>query len=244
MTTTTNSARGSGVRRRNQTGATPNLNHLTPQTFVDPIRSVKRASVHWKRKVFHVLGIGTVAVAYALTPVEPFTAAAIMSVFGALFILLDASRFFIPALNNKVKRDFGPLMRDYELDGLSGSSWFLVSAVISLALFPKTAAALGILCLAVGDPFASFVGVKWGRTKLPGNKSLEGSLALVGICTVAGTILLVGTAGVAPLSALGLAFATAVAAAFAEALPIKKVDDNFVVPLLAGGAATALLALL
>jgi len=238
---------GSGVRRSRKSirsarrAATPNLTHLTPQPYLDPIREVKRESIHWKRKLFHVLGIGTAGFAYALINVGRWEAAAILGAIAALFVFLDGLRFFVPALNKKVKKDFGPLMRDYELDGLSGSSWFLISAVLAVAVFPKAAAYLGIIYLALGDPLASFVGVRWGRIRMPGGKSLEGSAALFALCSVVGYVLLTLLAGLTPAVALPVALGTGLAAAFAEALPSKRIDDNFVVPLLTGGVATLLL---
>lgn len=235
---------GSGVRRRAAKQQTPTLSHLTPHDFVEPIRSVKRASVHWKRKVFHVVGIGTAGFTYALTSVDPLTAAMLLGSIGALFVFLDALRFWVPSLNKMVKRDFGPFMRDYELDGLSGSSWFFFAGVLSILLFPKTAAALGMVFLAVGDPIASLVGVKWGRIKLPGGKSLEGSLALAALCTVVGVALLAGVQAMPLQTAVPMAVLTALAAAVAEWLPVKKLDDNFVMPLLTGGVATILLGVL
>ncbi|HBP17701.1 MAG TPA: hypothetical protein DEA08_07905, partial [Planctomycetes bacterium] len=122
--------------------------------------------------------------------------------------------------------------------GISGSSWFFFSGLIVIALFSKEAAALGMLYLAIGDPIASAVGVKFGRIKLPGGKSLEGSLALTLICCVAGSLLLGLRFGYTPVAAFGVATLTAVAAAFAEWLPLnKKMDDNFTVPLISSAAA-------
>ena len=236
------SPRGSGVRRR-EAAATPHLAHLTPHAFVDPIRSVKRESIHWQRKVFHVLGIGAAGFTYALTPTTPLEACVILGVFAAAFVSLDALRFYLPALNKKVKRDFGAFMRDYELDGLSGSSWFLFAALITLAAYPKMAAALGMIYLALGDPLASFVGVKWGRIRLPGGKSLEGSLALFGVCALVGWGVLTQVVGLGLGAAAAVAVPSAAAAAVAEWLPVKRLDDNFVVPILTGGVATVLLAL-
>lgn len=254
MTTTTDTSSPfkSGVRRdatrpegnRPALGSTPQLNHLTPQPLLDPIRLVKRESIHWKRKVFHVIGIGAAGFTYALAPVAKVEALAILGVIAAIFVTLDALRFWMPSLNKKVKRDFGPFMRDYELDGLSGSSWFFFAGLIAIAAFPKMAAALGMVYLAVGDPLASFVGVRWGRIKLPGGKSLEGSLALWALCSLVGSLLLVFTAGMAAAPAIGIAAATGLTAAVAEWLPInKKLDDNFVMPLLTGAVATLLLTL-
>ena len=228
--------------RRTRTSL-PNLSHVAPQQFNEPIARVNKESIHWKRKVFHVLGIGTVALAYPLTPVAPLQAAVILAVFTLIFGGLDTLRFFVPALNTRVKKDFGPFMRNYELDGLSGSTWFLIASVICAALLPKLAASLGFLCVAIGDPIASFVGLRWGRIKLPGGKSLEGSMALVGVSALGGIALLTLVGGLSLGVAALIAAPTALAAAFAEWLPIKRVDDNFIVPIVSGAAAAGLFAL-
>lgn len=230
----------SGTGRSQRRAALPTLDHVTPQTYADPIARVNKGAIHWKRKLFHVLGIGTVAVAYPLTPVQPLEAAVILAVVTAIFTTLDLARFWIPSLNKKVRQDFGMLMRDYELNSISGSSWFLLSSVLCVAAFSKLGAALGFLYLAIGDPVASWAGLRWGRTKLPGGKSVEGSLALVAVCALAGTAFL-AFGGLAPATALGVAVAVAFAAAFAEWLPIKGIDDNFVVPLVTGAAASGVL---
>lgn len=236
--TTSDAPRRVRSGRASQTSVT----HVTPRPLLDPIREVKRHSIHWKRKVFHVLGIGTAGLTYALAPVTKPAALGILGVIAAVFVFLDVLRFKVPALNKRVKRDFGPLMRDYELDGISGSSWFFFSALITIALFQQPAAALGMIFLAIGDPVASAVGVKWGRIRLPGGKSLEGSLTFFGLCTAVGVAVLTLAYGLAIGPALAISAVTAVAAAAAEAVPSKKVDDNFTVPL-AGGAAASLMLL-
>jgi dolichol kinase len=227
------------------TTSTPGLTHVEPRPLLEPIREVKRHSIHWKRKVFHVLGIGTAALTYALTDVTALTAWMILGSIAAIFVSLDCLRFFVPSLNKRVKRDFGPYMRDYELDGISGSSWFFLSGLIVIALVSKEAAAIGMLFLAVGDPIASAVGVKWGRIKLPGGKSLEGSLALAAVCAIAGTLLLTLRFGLSPVAAVAVATVAAVAAAVAEWCPINsKMDDNFTVPIVTGGVAALALSAL
>jgi dolichol kinase len=238
----------SSARRRStrRPAAPNNLTHVSPQPFVDPIARVKRESIHWKRKVFHVIGISTVALTYALTQVTRTEALAILGVVAFVFSGLDLLRFYVPALNKRVRQDFGPFMRDYELNSLSGSTWFFFSSLISIALFPKVAVALGLLYLGVGDPLASWAGLRWGKTRLPGGKSLEGSLTFFGVSAVAGVLLLAFAPGmsVGAGSILVVAAVTAAVAAFSEWLPIKGVDDNFIVPLATSGAGAALLALL
>jgi len=143
-----------------------------------------------------------------------------------------------------VRRDFGPFMRNYELDRLSGSSWFLFASLITVALYSREAAALAFVYLAIGDPVASWVGVRWGRTKLPGGKSLEGSGALFLTASVVGVLYLLGGQALGTMIPMSLpviaylAIGGAVAAAFAEWLPLRGLDDNFVVPVVAGGVIT------
>jgi dolichol kinase len=232
--------------RRPQAPANNNLTHTAPQPFVDPIARVKRESIHWKRKVFHVIGIGTVALTYALTNVGQWEALAILGAFALIFSGLDMARFYIPALNRKVRQDLGFLMRDYELKGLSGSTWFLFSGVLAIAAFPKIVVALGFLYLALGDPLASWVGLRWGKTRLPGGKSLEGSLTFFGVSALSGVALLALASGLdLTIGSMALlAGVTAFVAAVAEALPLKGVDDNFIVPLASSGAGAALLAII
>lgn len=237
----TEPATEAGLRRKSSVAQS--THHVTPRPLLDPIREVKRESIHWKRKVFHVLGIGAAGFVYAIAPVSWIQALVILGIFAVVFVTLDALRFKIPALNKRVKRDFAPFMRDYELDGLSGSSWFFFSVLISIALFPKMAAAIGIIYLAIGDPLASFVGVRWGKIKLPGGKSLEGSLALAVLCSLVGAIVLTFVAKLPVGSAILVAGVSGITAAVAEWLPLKKVDDNFTVPILTGAIATLMLGL-
>ena len=219
------------------------ITHVEPQPLLEPIRQVKRHSIHWKRKVFHVLGVGAAGFTYAFAPVGWAAAAVILGSIALIFVTLDLARFYVPSLNKKVKRDFGSLMRDYELDGISGSSWFFIAGVASILLFPKVAVCLGFIYLAIGDPVASSVGVKFGRIKIPGGKSLEGSLAFFAICSLVGTIVLVTAFGYAWASAAILASVAAVAGAFAEWLPLnRKLDDNFTVPLITSALVSGILA--
>lgn len=232
----------------------PNLIHIAPQPLLDPLSKVGRETISWKRKLFHIFGIGVVGVTYQITGTPMLTALAVMAAIAFIFVGLDLLRFKVPALNKKVRRDFGPYMRNYELERLSGSSWFLLASLLTIGLFPREAACLGFLHLALGDPLASFVGVRWGRIRLPGGKSLEGSLALFTTCFVAGAafLLLAGQVttwggaavalGVGP--ALLIALGSAVSAAVAEWIPTRgHMDDNFVVPVVTAALTSGVIAL-
>jgi len=220
------------------------LAHVAPQPLFDPVAHIGRETISYRRKLFHVLGIGCVGVTYGFSTASPLFVLAILAVITFIFSGLDILRFYVPSLKARVRRDFGPFMRNYELDRLSGSSWFLFASLITVALYSREAAALAFVYLAIGDPVASWVGVRWGRTKLPGGKSLEGSGALFLTASVVGVLYLLGGQALGTMIPMSLpviaylAIGGAVAAAFAEWLPLRGLDDNFVVPVVAGGVIT------
>ena len=96
----------------------------------------------------------------------------------------------------------------------------------------------GLVVLGFGDPFAAIIGRRFGRIRLPGGRSLEGSLAFV----VAGTVMSLPVLWLAHHltfgAALGVAAIGASAGALAEVLS-GRLDDNFTIPLFAGLAAWA-----
>lgn len=77
---------------------------------------------------------------------------------------------------------FGSMLRKHERKKnkliLNGASWVLISAVLTVLVFPKVIAVIAFMILIVSDISAALIGRKWGRTKL-GKKSLEGTLAFI-----------------------------------------------------------------
>jgi dolichol kinase len=204
-------------------------------------RLATRKTVSWPRKLFHLAMISTVGLTLGLVPeLDRTSALLILGVLAAIVGGLDILRLAVPSLNARVLEDFRAIIRLEEKHGLSASTWFLGGALLTVGYAPRAFAAVALLCLAAGDPVASWVGVRFGRMRLPGGKSLEGSLALVLTCAAVGTIFLGLTHalpwGIAPLVAIGGAFA----AALAEWLPVRFVDDNFRVPVATAAALTGL----
>jgi dolichol kinase len=100
----------------------------------------------------------------------------------------------------------------------------LLAIIVVLLLFyrmPLEVATGSLLVLAFGDSFSTIIGKKFGKTKIVGKKTLEGTIAGI----IAGFIPLLLL--IAPLQA----FTAALAGMLAELLPI---DDNFTVPIAAG----------
>ena len=69
---------------------------------------------------------------------------------------------------------FNRMMRKHELDGaLTGASWVMISAFITILIFPKNIAILSLIFMSIGDTAAGLVGRRVGKLKI-GEKTVEG----------------------------------------------------------------------
>ena len=192
------------------------------------------------RRLFHIVSIGTFSLVYGLSNIAWTALLWPLSIAIVSFICLDFIRIHISYLNWLIQETFEFILRKHEFHTLSGASWFLIAAIISVVLFPKSAAALGFMYLGLGDPIASFVGIRLGNKKV-GQKTWVGSVAFFLICLLAGTL------WVLPTTTLNIALIVAGIPAIAAALTeryVKDFDDNFAVPLVASTLLTLLMAIL
>jgi dolichol kinase len=157
---------------------------------------------------------------------------------AALTVGLDLLRARHAGVRGFIHGQLGFMMRPHELQEetgrsrLTGSSWMLIAAVATFALFPLQIAVAAFAMLIVCDTAAALVGRRWGRMRYgPLNKSVEGSLAFFATALAVAWL----TPGLAfAVGALGAAGATV-----GEAVAASWLDDNLSVPL-AGGVAMAL----
>jgi dolichol kinase len=138
---------------------------------------------------------------------------------------VDVLRIRGGAVRNLYNRILGPVLREHETLRLTGASYMLVSAVLTLFLFQNVVAAMATAYLIVGDTLAALVGKTWGRRRFINKKTMEGSLACFMACLLIG---LVVPAVTWPLALIG-----ALTATILEVLP-WKFDDNITIPLGAG----------
>lgn len=188
----------------------------------------QRNELHLARKIWHMGMVSLMWVIYlAAGPKLSF-----YILLGAALILLpiDLIRPKFPELNRLVIRMMGPVMRQSESNAASGVTYLIIGTCV-LLLFPPSIVKLVLLFLAFGDPIASFFGVKFGKDKILGNKTLQGTMAAFVTCTVisgiyyyAQNIMTERLFIVAPLSG--------VIGAFAELVPVAKLDDNFTIPVM------------
>lgn len=184
---------------------------------------------HIGRKLYHLVGgLGLLWLYFLLgrTPALWF-----YTVLGGLVLVVEIVRLSVPRFNEFLLATFGSFFRTSEKHRLTGTAPYVLGIGLSLLFYRTDIAAAAICFLAVGDVAATTVGERYGRTKIAGSKSLEGTAAFMAVAVAAG--LLLPLAGIAVPR--GLAVAGAIIAAGIELLPIP-LNDNLVIPLGAGGA--------
>jgi dolichol kinase len=200
--------------------------------------SATRHDLQLGRRLFHLANGVSIATAYALL----FTHAQIVRVFGAiacLVYIVDRIRIAYPDIVSRrapwVNRFF---LRAEEQVRESAMTPFAIAVLLTILTVPKLAALIAIYTLAVGDPLAAIVGIRFGRRRITHNRSLEGSFAFfAATVTIAVLVLRWGSpAPPAPIAAASIAIGSA--ATVCELLPLR-IDDNLTIPIFVGFAAWA-----
>lgn len=150
---------------------------------------------------------------------------------SSFMIAYDLARLWIPKFNTLFLWVFGRVLRESERNRIAGSTFMVLGITLCVIVFPKEVVLLMLLFFAIGDPVASYFGIRYGKDKLVGNKSLQGSAAAFVACFLLSTIY---------LSAVDLmherlflvCFLSGLTGAFSELVPIGKLDDNLVFPVM------------
>lgn len=200
---------------------------------------------NYVRSAFH-LGIAVMCILllqYALTPTTKWLIPVSLAV---SFWCGEVLRHFSPAFNRFMLSLFRLIVHPHESVRLrvNSSTWFGSAVAILGAFFDIRACVAALAVLGVADPAAAIIGRRWGRTKLVGQRSLEGSIAFVLTGTLAATLCLsIWHPG--PLSnALLIGLAAALPAAVVELFSGRFLDDNLSIPVTAAlGATIAMLVL-
>ncbi len=198
---------------------------------VAPTKLKLRNDLHISRKLWHIAGVGLIAV--IMNNISPQDSLFDLSIAALLIIPFDLFRLRRPDLNQKIVVLFKPVIRIEEVMKISGTSFLIVGAFTVILLFPKKVAVLAILLLAFGDPTSSIFGVLWGKDRIWGNKSLQGSLACFVVCSFVCALYFLNhhlmVERIVLVSILG-----GLIGALSELIQFKKLDDNMTFPILAG----------
>ena len=159
----------------------------------------------------------------------PYADILILIIFGFLLSHM-AKKIKIPVINQLLQQ----FERKEELKTFPGRGiiFYFIGIYIALLAFPKEIAMASIMVLALGDSVSHAYGVHFGKIKHPFSKTkfLEGTIA--GFAA--------GFIGAFVFLPWHEAFFASLAAMIAEAVEIKigaeQVDDNLIIPFVAGAA--------
>ena len=171
------------------------------------------------RKLLHISTCTTIIIctySFGINAIIPW-----IITIAILFPIIDYSRKYFSFLNQISNTFFRVVTRPHEYQGLSGASWVLLGAGITLYIFNENAAIIAILILGVSDSASALIGIKYGNTHLF-NKSLEGSFAFL-ITTYIILFLF------SEISFIFLMIAT-ITSTVIELLSTPKFNDNILIP--------------
>jgi len=194
-----------------------------------------RTSIHLARKVWHsgtgALGIGI----FQYSSWDANLLGQVLIGIAAFAFIFEWLRLKVDSLNRAFCRLAAPLMRDTELNAPTGFAFYALGVGLALIFFQRDVAILACCYLVFADPVASLVGVKIGKTKIWNGRSLEGTFAFFTIALLINYYfyhmdLFQDVKNFALFSII-----TAISAAFSEVVCHGKyLDDNMVIPLVAG----------
>ena len=200
-----------------------------------PGPSATRHDLQLGRRLFHVLNGVSTATAYAVL----FTHEQVIHIFGTIacvVYVVDRVRIAYPeAIARRAPWVNRLFVRAEEQVRESAMIPYAIAVLLTVLTVPKRAALVGIYTLAIADPLAAIVGIRYGRRRIAHNRSLEGSLVFfTATLLIAGLVLGWGT----DVPALAIVWASGtigLAAAVCEVLPLR-IDDNLTIPLFVGFA--------
>jgi len=204
--------------------------------------SATRHDLQLGRRLFHLVNGLTIATAYALL----FSHNQVVHVFGAIACLVyigDRVRIAYPERVERhapwVNRLF---VRAEEQVREAAMTPFAIAVLLTILAVPKLAALVAIYTLAIADPLAAVVGIRFGSRRLTPNRSLEGTLAffIATVAIAAGVLHWGTTAAIWPIAAT--AVGVGLVAVICELLPLR-IDDNLTIPIVVGFATWASAAL-
>jgi diacylglycerol kinase (CTP) len=196
---------------------------------LDNLELKKRSDIHLARKIWHMSGVFGMFLAYVLLPEN--VSLIILAVAVVLFLPIDFLRHRYPALNDWMVHAFKPIMRTHEIHKIAGTTYLLTGVSLVVLLFPRPIVALTLLFLAFADPIASFIGIKYGKDKIFGHKSIQGFMAAFVVCAIATAIYLTYY-NIMLDRVIVISLLAGLIGALAELVPIAKIDDNFTLPVL------------
>jgi len=208
------------------------MTDIPPSSRNEKAVSDKKYRNEIARKIIHMSSFFIVVFIYFA---DKLTACLMTGLFFLLVFIVNSILLYskFRFLNDIKVKYFSFLLRDNEKYGYISSNWFLLGCFLSVLLFQKYIAMLGITVLIFGDAFAAIIGVRFGKHRFKNGKSVEGTLAFIGVSY----LFLAGFAAVLKpdiffiIAALVSIPIVAVSEIYSKQL---KMDDNLLIPILFG----------
>ena len=178
----------------------------------------------YKRKLIHLFNLA-IPFGYLYVFPEKWVFVKLLSILMVLFIIFDILRHKVTWVKSLFSLFINSMLRSHEQEGkLTGATWVMIGAVISIILFSKPVAIIALIFMSLGDTAAGLIGQRYGKHKI-WNKSWEGFFGGLLVCIIIGM-----NYSLLPMT---ISLSGAVAAMVMEIVPIP-LDDNFKIPLGAG----------
>ena len=178
----------------------------------------------YKRKLIHLFNLA-IPFGYLYVFPEKWVFVKLLSILMVLFIIFDILRHKVAWVKSLFSLFIDSMLRSHEQEGkLTGATWVMIGAVISIILFSKPVAIIALIFMSLGDTAAGLIGQRYGKHKI-WNKSWEGFFGGLFVCIIIGM-----NYSLLPMT---ISLSGAVAAMVMEIVPIP-LDDNFKIPLGAG----------
>ena len=200
----------------------------TESTNARPVK--ERTDLHISRKIFHNLGILIILVIYHNLSYKEAISVALFGTVG--IVIFDVLRLKTNFFSDVTMKLFRRVMRENELNEWSATTYLMFGVTSVIFIFPREVATLAVGLLAFGDPISSIIGVQYGKDKILGNKSLQGTLAGFITCTIVSGLFYYSK-GLMLERLVLVSILSGIIGAIAELIPIGKLDDNFSFPVIA-----------
>jgi len=193
------------------------------------------------RKLIHLCSLSMPVIYYFITRDLAIIILGSLSIFA---LTLDLGRHFSKDLGKQFYRFFGFMLRKHEMDSkkknLNGATYVLISALLTVIIFPKVIFINAFAILIISDTMAALIGRKYGKHKFL-FKSLEGTLAFF----VSAVIVCLLTPKIeGSFMEYAIAIIAAGVGAIVENISFGWADDNLSIPMSIGFTMWALYALL
>lgn len=183
------------------------------------------------RKALHI-GSAGLPLLYALA--DRGAALAVTALLTVVSLAIEGARSRSTGFRDWLARTFGYLFRPEERFAFSGATYVLLANLLAMLLFSKQIAIASLLILSLADAAASLIGRRV-RSPAWNGKSLAGSGAFLATASLIVWLVL------PPPQRCG-GWWGALAATAAEAITLRlgpiRIDDNLLVPLVAGAVMT------